>query len=137
MSHELLDARPRRTAAVDDAGRPDIMSDEASSVANRAAGLVAGPADAGGAAHARVDADLAPTNATRDADEAAPGDGLDQAEWAVLMRLADGQSLAEIATSLRTPEEMLGIHMANALAKLHRRHAARSASDRAIGRPRS
>lgn len=79
---------------------------------------------------ARVDADLAATDATRDADEAVPGDGLDQAEQALLVALADGQSVPDIATSLRVPEERLGIHMANVLAKLHRQHAARSARKR-------
>ncbi len=133
---ELDNARPRRTAAVGEAGRPArrartcIMSGEASSAANRAERLVAGAVDAGGAAHARVDADLAATDATRDADEAGAGGGLDQAERAVLVALADGQSVSDIATSLRMPEEMLGIHMANVLAKLHRQHAARSARGR-------
>ncbi len=137
MGRDLLDARPRRTAAVDDAGRParrartSVMSGEASSAANRAERLVAGAAEAGGAADARVDADLAATDATHHADEADPGGGLDQAERAFLVALADGESAADIATSLRMPEEMLGIQMANVLAKLHRQHAARSARGRA------
>lgn len=104
------------------------MSDEASSAANLAEYLVA---DAGGAGHAQAHSDLATTDATHDADEAVPGGGLDQAERAFLVALADGQSAADIATSLRMPEEMLGIHMANVLAKLHRQHAARSACGRA------
>lgn len=79
---------------------------------------------------ARADADLDAMDATTDADEAVPGDGLDQAERALLVALADGQSVAEIATSLRLPEEMLGIHMAIILAKLHRRRSARSARGR-------
>jgi len=57
-------------------------------------------------------------------DEAAAGDGLDQSERAVLVALADGQSAADIAAALRIPEQMVGIQMANVLAKLHRQHAA-------------
>jgi hypothetical protein len=65
-----------------------------------------------------------------DAGEALAGDGLDAAERAMLVALADGLSGAAIAVLLRIPEERLEIQMATVLAKLHRQHAAWS-------RPRS
>ncbi len=106
------------------------MSWEPPSPADRAERAVARADDGGEAAHEPPDADLVATGATgatRDAHAAVSGDGLDDAERAVLVALAGGASMADIATSLRMPEEMVGIHIANVLAKLHRQHAARSA----------
>lgn len=64
---------------------------------------------------------------TRATDETGADAELNQTEWAVLVALAAGRSVGEIAAALRMPEEMLEILMANVLIKLHRRHAARSA----------
>lgn len=76
------------------------------------------------AIQAQLDSNLVAPDATRDADVTVAEEELDQVERAVLVSLADGQSAAEIAAALGMPEEMLGITMANALAKLHRQHAA-------------
>ncbi len=56
-------------------------------------------------------------------DEAAARDELDPSERAVLVALAAGQSAASIAAALQIPEHVVGIQMANVLAKLHRQHA--------------
>jgi len=63
---------------------------------------------------------------------AEPDHGLGRVERDVLLALADGHTVAEIARSLRISERTVNSHLAQVLAKLHRQHAARSE----VGRPR-
>ena len=61
------------------------------------------------------------------------GDQLERAERDVLMALAEGHNVAEIARSLRMAEDMVDAHLAHVLAKLHRQHAARTHGGRSRG----
>lgn len=102
------------------------MTGQAHSATELAKTRVGPASDAGSAGGERPDANAAATDHPHD-EEPSPRDDLNEVEQAVLVALAGGVSAAEIATSLRTSEEVIGIHMANVLAKLHRSHAARSA----------
>lgn len=61
------------------------------------------------------------------------GDQLEREERDVLMALAEGRNVAEIARSLRMAEDMVDSHLAHVLAKLHRQHAARAQGRRSRG----
>ncbi len=60
--------------------------------------------------------------------------GLTPTEHEILMAVAAGTSVAEIAKSFRTSEDGIGVHVANVLVKLHREHAARLEPSRSRAR---
>lgn len=112
------------------------MTDEVPSSADLVDSTTSPASDSRGAGREQLNANRIDMDPTPADEDVVPRDALNDAEQAVLVALASGKSAADIARSLQTSEEMLGIHMANVLAKLHRTYAARSARERARTRRR-